>query len=97
MVFAVLDNDKDADGNKLKSYLYLHQRMVPLINENDTITFEPSTDFVGTDKFSYVIADSEGNTDEGKVSADVRRGTDDKQPDVPRQPSSSKALNMNPL
>ena len=51
MVFAVLDNDKDADGNKLKSYLYLHQRM----GENDTITFEPSMDFVGTDKFSYVI------------------------------------------
>ena len=66
------------------------------INENDTITFEPSTDFVGTDTFSYVIADSEGNTDEGKVSADVRRATDDKQPDVSLQPGSSKALNMNP-
>ena len=67
-----------------------------MINENDTITFEPSTDFVGTDTFSYVIADSEGNTDEGKVSADVRRATDDKPPDVSGQPSSSKALNMNP-
>ncbi len=55
------------------------------VNENDTITFEPSTDFVGTDTFSYVIADSEGNTDEGKVSADVRRATDDKQPDVSLQ------------
>jgi hypothetical protein len=30
------------------------------------------------------------------VSADVRRVTDDKQRYVPRQPSSSKALNMNP-
>ena len=49
VVFAVLDNDKDADGDKLKSYLYLHQRMVEqlMINENDTITFEPSIDFVG--------------------------------------------------
>ena len=43
-----------------------------MINENDTITFVPERDFVGVDTFSYVIADSEGKTDEGKVSADVR-------------------------
>lgn len=67
-----------------------------MINENDTITFEPATDFVGADTFSYIIADSQGKTDEGKVSAEVRGLKDDKQPDMPRQPSSSKALNINP-
>ena len=67
-----------------------------MINENDTITFVPGTDFVGVDTFSYVIADSEENTDEGKVSADVRGLTDEKQQDMPRQPSSSKALNLIP-
>ena len=67
-----------------------------MINGNDTITFVPEKDFVGVDTFSYVIADSEGKTDEGKVSADVRGLTDGKQPDMPRQPGSSKALNMIP-
>ena len=67
-----------------------------MINENDTITFVSGRDFVGVDTFSYVIADSEGNTDEGKVSADVRGLTDEKQQDIPWQPSSSKALNMIP-
>ena len=67
-----------------------------MINENDTITFVPGRDFVGVDTFSYVIADSEGNTDEGKVSADVRGLSDEKQQDMPRQPSSSKALNLIP-
>lgn len=67
-----------------------------MINKNDTITFVPERDFVGVDTFSYVIADSEGKTDEGKVSADVRGMTDGKQPNTPRQPSSSKALNINP-
>ena len=40
--------------------------------------------------------DSAGKTDEGKVSADVRGLTDEKQQDMPRQPSSSKALDINP-
>ena len=56
----------------------------------------PERDFVGVDKFSYVIADSEGKTDEGKVSADVRGLTDGKQQDLPRQPGSSKALDTIP-
>ena len=67
-----------------------------MINENDTITFVPERDFVGVDTISYVIADSEGKTDEGKVSADVRGLTDEKQQDMPRQPGSSKALDINP-
>ena len=67
-----------------------------VINENDTIKFVPGRDFVGVDTISYVIADSEGNTDEGKVSADIRGVTDEKQQDMPRQPSSSKALDINP-
>jgi hypothetical protein len=67
-----------------------------MINENDTITFVPERDFVGVDSFSYVIADSEGKTDEGKVSAYVRGVADEKQPDMPRQSSSSKELNMMP-
>ena len=56
-----------------------------MMNEYDTITFMPERDFVGVDTFSYVIADSEGKTDEGKVSADVRGLTNGKQPDMPRQ------------
>ena len=67
-----------------------------MINENDTITFMPERDFVGVDTFSYVMADREGKTDEGKVSVDVRGLTDGKQPEMPRQPSSSKALNLIP-
>ena len=67
-----------------------------MINENDTITFVPERDFVGVDTFSYVIADSEGKTDEGKVSADVRGVTDEKQQDLPRQLGSSKVLNTIP-
>jgi hypothetical protein len=97
VVVAVLDNDKDADGDKIKiiSVSSPTNGGTVMINENDTITFVPGRDFVGVDTFSYVIADSEGNTDEGKVSADVRGVTDEKQQDMPRQPSS-KALNINP-
>ncbi len=95
---AVLDNDKDADGDKIKIISVSSPKNggTVMINENDTITFVPGRDFVGVDTFSYVIADSEGNTDEGKVSADVRGVTDGKQQDMPRQPSSLKALDINP-
>lgn len=97
-LFTVLDNDKDADGDKIKIISVTSPKNggTAKINENDTITFEPERDFVGVDTFSYVIADSEGNTDEGKVSADVRGVIGGKQPDRPREPSSSKALNINP-
>ncbi len=97
-MFAVLHNDKDADGDKIKIISVSSPKNggTVLINENDNITFEPATDFVGADTFSYVIADSEGKTDEGKVSADVRGVTDNNQQDMPRQPSSSKAQNINP-
>ena len=99
VVVAVLDNDKDADGDKIKiiSVSSPTNGGTVMMNENDTITFVPGRDFVGVDTFSYVIADSEGNTDEGKVSADVRGVTDGKQQDMPRQPGSSKVLNINPL
>jgi hypothetical protein len=98
VVFAVLHNDKDADGDKIKIISVSSPKNggTVIINENDTITFEPGRDFVGVDTFSYVIADSEGKTDEGKVSADVRGVTDEKQQDMPRQPSSLKAQNINP-
>ena len=97
-VFAVLANDKDADGDKIKIISVSSPKNggTVMINENDTITFVPERDFVGVDSFSYVIADSEGKTDEGKVSAYVRGVTDEKQPEMARQPSSSKALDMNP-
>ena len=91
-MFAVLANDKDVDGDKIKIISVSSPKNggTVMINENDTITFMPERDFVGVDTFSYVIADSEGKTDEGKVSADVRGLTDGKQPDMPRQPGSSK-------
>ena len=98
VVFAVLANDKDLDGDKIKIISVSSPKNggTVMMNENDTITFMPERDFVGVDTFSYVIADSEGKTDEGKVSADVRGLTDGKQPDMPRQPGSSKALNTIP-
>lgn len=97
-VIAVLANDKDADGDKIKIISVSSPKNggTVMINENDTITFVPERNFVGVDTFSYVIADSEGKTDQGKVSAYVREVTDEKQPEIPRQPSSTKALSMNP-
>ena len=78
VLFAVLANDKDLDGDKIKIISVSSPKNggTVMINENDTITFMPERDFVGVDTFSYVIADSEGKTDEGKVSADVRGVTD---------------------
>jgi subtilisin family serine protease len=97
-VIAVLANDKDADGDKIKIISVSSPKNggTVMINENDTITFVPERNFVGVDTFSYVIADSEGKTDQGKVSAYVREVTDEKQPEIPRQPSSTKGLSMNP-
>jgi len=98
VVVAVLDNDKDADGDKIKIISVTQPKNggTVIINENDTITFDPRRDYVGVDTFSYFIEDSEGKSDEGKVSATVRSVKVDKQQDIPRLQSSSKAQSINP-
>jgi hypothetical protein len=99
VVVAVLDNDKDADGDKIKIISVSSPKNggTVMINENDTITFVPGRDFVGVDTFSYVIADSEGNTDEGKVSVSVRGSIiDNKDADMSSQASKSKVQNIKP-
>lgn len=93
-MYAILDNDKDANGDKIKIISVSSPRKggIATINENTTITFMPAKDFVGIDTFSYVISDSDGKTDEGKVSVNIKGVTDNMQhQDQLRQASSWKA------
>jgi hypothetical protein len=61
VIIAILDNDVDADGDNLGVITVTDPASGSLtINANGTITYTPDTGFVGSDSFTYIIADGEG-------------------------------------
>jgi hypothetical protein len=71
---AILRNDNDPDGDKLKMISVTSPTQkggIVVINLNGTVTFFPRVDYTGTDRFSYTISDGEGNSDKAKVSVTV--------------------------
>ena len=81
----VLDNDVDPDGDTIT----VHAVTIPsdgtaTINEVEgTITYTPNLDFVGTDRFAYLVSDIEGGTDTAVVEVKVVEASSSNVPDHP--------------
>jgi hypothetical protein len=76
VVFQVLANDTDADGNPLtithlSTALTATGGTVEIIDGGTAIRYTPFTDFAGTDSFVYAISDGNGGTDFATVSLSV--------------------------
>ena len=80
MVVPVLDNDNDPDGDKLEIVSVTSETRngaFAILNGNGTVTFSPSPNFAGVDKFSYTISDGKVKSEDAQVSVLVKRVADD--------------------
>ena len=80
VVVPVLDNDNDPDGDKLEIVSVTSETRngaFAILNGNGTVTFSPSPNFAGVDKFSYTISDGKVKSDDAQVSVLVKRVADD--------------------
>ncbi|MDD9912760.1 MAG: Ig-like domain-containing protein [Alphaproteobacteria bacterium] len=70
VTISVLANDSDANGDTLTvtGIASAPSRGTASINSNGTITYTPSSHFVGTDTFTYTISDGNGGTDTATVT-----------------------------
>ena len=70
----VLANDRDPDGDALR---LVNVAQPPngrvLINEDDTLRYQPDTGFTGVDGFAYTVADVDGARASAAVSVVVHR------------------------
>ena len=68
----VLDGDTDVDGDPLTAALdddVDHGTLA--LNANGSFTYDPDTNWNGTDQFTYEVTDGHGGTDEGTVTITV--------------------------
>jgi hypothetical protein len=69
--FSLISNDSDADGDAI-SVTSVDTGAVSygtLVDNGDgTVTYTPDADYAGTESFTYVLTDSDGNTDTGTVT-----------------------------
>jgi parallel beta-helix repeat protein len=71
---AVLANDSDPDGDSLTITSVTQGAGGKVtINTDGTITYTPTTNFVGSDSFSYTINDGHGGTATATVKVTVKR------------------------
>ena len=70
----VLENDYDPDGDTLEVFsIYQPDKgQVTLNKNNGSITYIPSTGFMGTETFKYVVSDGRGGFDTSDVSITVK-------------------------
>ena len=73
----VLENDTDPNGDPLTVVSATAENGTVVINEDGTLTYTPDADFNGDDTITYVIADPDGNSDEGAVLVSVAPINDD--------------------
>jgi hypothetical protein len=64
-------------GYRLLHKLSYSESCSPALNGNGTVTFSPSPNFAGVDKFSYTISDGKVKSDDAQVSVLVKRVADD--------------------
>lgn len=69
----VLSNDIDVDGDELVVVsVTAPQHGTAAVNADGTVRYTPDPDYTGPDSFTYVVSDSNGGTDSGGVSVEVR-------------------------
>ena len=73
VVIDVLANDVPVDGTTI-SLKSVSGGLGNANIENGAVTYTPASDFIGEDTFTYIIEDSDGLTDTGKVSVTVAPG-----------------------
>ena len=73
VVIDVLANDVPVDGTTI-SLKSVSGGVGNANIENGSVTYTPASDFIGEDTFTYIIEDSDGLTDTGKVSVTVAPG-----------------------
>jgi len=72
VTLSVLANDSDPDNDPLSvTGIGTETNGLALINADNSVTFTPDTDFVGTGGFSYTISDGRGGTDTATVTVFV--------------------------
>jgi len=68
----VLTNDTDPNGNALTASLLLGAANGQVtVNSNGSFTYQPNTDFNGTDSFAYQVSDGHGDFAVGMVQISV--------------------------
>jgi CshA-type fibril repeat protein/VCBS repeat-containing protein len=66
---AIVGNDRDDDGDTLSIYMVSNaQNGTATLNDDGTVSFEPTTGFVGTATFDYLVTDGNGGYDTATVS-----------------------------
>jgi alpha-tubulin suppressor-like RCC1 family protein len=72
-VVGVLANDGDPDGDPLTIVAVSQGTYgsVAIVPGGTNLTYQPLTDFVGNDSFTYTVSDGQGNTDSATVSVTV--------------------------
>jgi hypothetical protein len=68
---SVLANDTDADGDALSVVAVTQGAAGVVVNNGLTVTYAPAPGFVGTDAFTYLIADGRSGVAIGDVSVTV--------------------------
>ena len=78
IVFNVLSNDEDPDGDRLTVYSLTQAQngQVALISEY-TLSYNPEKNFNGRDSFHYTVTDGEGGRDTAQVNVSVQAVFDD--------------------
>ncbi|WP_316354888.1 beta strand repeat-containing protein [Devosia sp.] len=72
VVVNVLSNDTDIDGAALSvSALGTPEHGTVSLNQNGTVTYTPTSGYVGPDSFQYTLSDGNGGTATGTVSVTV--------------------------
>jgi len=72
VTIAVLANDSAANGGTLSlASVGTPQHGTVVANANNTVTYTPAAGYTGTDSFSYVVSDGQGDTASATVSVTV--------------------------
>ena len=77
VVFNVLDNDGDVDGDSIEIFDFeqpVHGNLE--FNGNGTFTYTPDENYNGNDSFTYIVSDSQGGTSTGTVNLTVNAADD---------------------
>ena len=72
LIIDILSNDSDSDGNSLTTESVSQPTNgIVVINPDGSVTYQANEDFVGTDTFTYVVADEDGTTASATVTVTV--------------------------